>query len=174
MCKLCKSNTKNESFDLSTSKSKSRSQLAIIGKEYTGEYPCMNIYHGYSCRPNKSMSIDAFIIQRLTTKYIYSNVNFKAWQKKNIKQYMKNYVKKNNNQEKISASAYVRTNTIRKTLEQNIFESKNISSKTIVYRVRFYAGKDRRTKSFKTLEEARQFKQEVLNGNHNQHNSVAA
>lgn len=163
MCKLCKSDQYPICFKTHPriKRSKKSKEFCDAVEQYTGEYPCERCNNIYMSALRNSCKItytsDTYIIKKLFYWYQHPTITSK-YRNKILCHCEKKY---NGIQPKIYLKKH---KVIYTTIEKHIQMITN--AKGIVYNCEIQINFNRYRKSFKTLEEAQQFKKEVLNGNY--------
>lgn len=177
MCKLCNSNgiaiPLHPEFKNVRRLALTQTIINIV-YEYTNDTPCRQCISGCNLfiknnpqEKNITINIDNYIIKKLfAIHYFPKNLSKKESYRRSF--YLRNLKLKSSD---LQRETYT-------TIEPLILKTTYANGSETFKFCKEYK-KDKKiylkiNKSFKTLEEARQFKQEVLNGYHNQHNTVAA
>ena len=147
MCGICTnpSNLPIKNYDKSKYK-----ELHNIVHEYTGDYACKKCIGVYN-KLQSTKSIDEYIISKLTTLALrkFTARERKAAQARVYRRY--------------NAVKYKNKNVNHTIVEPNITCTKNNNTGTTFYIARIILNRNINRKTFKTLKEAQQYKQEVLN-----------
>lgn len=169
MCKLCGSYEYPICFKTHPrlKRSNESKEFCNMVEQYTGEYPCElcnKVYVNALKRSHKiTCTLDNYIIKKLFYHYKHPQIT-----NGNHNKILTDCRKKYNDTPYVYTKKHKPTYV---TIESNILAVTN--SKSTTYHCAIQKNFNLYTKRFKTLEEAQQFKQGVLNGDY-QHNSVAA
>ena len=165
MCKLCRIEYRLPAARINNRSDNYTQMVAIqkIALDYFCEYICTSCACSIVKYTSKfKVSIDAAITRRLFTAYATLTQRAKMYQR----------IRNNSTKYRKPSGTYIQpVKTVVETCITRIYvpSTQHTIFSTVIIRKAITA-----RKSFKTLDEARQFKQEVLNGSHGKHNTDIA
>ena len=151
MCKLCNNNDIfiEHPYNITTQVSSITNEFKKVVIQYTKEYPCNKVikyYKAYTRISNK-LSIDEWILKRLLKVYRPSIITDAA------------FAVKKGRLVGTTKECKAKYEAVESNIQKLVY-----STGTVRFQVNYYIRKvGNKTKKFKTLKEAQQYKQEVLN-----------